>query len=55
VPNKPDDPTAWFGRSESGAIYRYSPDSAGTAHFSGKVSSSDPRNFTPYARRRLGQ
>lgn len=54
VPNSSDRPTAWFGRSTSGDIYRYSDDNAGGAHFSGIVGQGDgARNLSPYAQRRL--
>jgi RHS repeat-associated protein len=56
VPNDPVNPTAWFGRSADGQIYRFSVDRNGSAHFSGIDGVGDGvRNLTPYARQRLGQ
>lgn len=54
VPNDPKSPTAWFGRNESGQIYRYSLGNDGTAHFSGIDGVGDGvRNLTKYAIDRL--
>jgi len=56
VPNSPDDPTAWFGQSASGSIYRYSVGNDGTAHFSGISDVGvGTRNMSDYARKRLQQ
>ena len=56
VPNDPENPTAWFGRRDSGQVYRFSMNNEGTmAHFSGiRGVGSGTRNITPYALRRLG-
>ncbi|MGH7439148.1 MAG: toxin TcdB middle/N-terminal domain-containing protein [Polyangiaceae bacterium] len=55
VPNDPDSPTAWFGKSSSGQIYRYSLGGNGdTAHFSAIDGVGDgARNLTQYAIDRL--
>lgn len=55
VPNDSTNPTAWFGKSDAGQIYRDSIDKAGGAHFSGIDGVGDGvRNLTTYARGRLG-
>jgi RHS repeat-associated protein len=55
VPNDPTSPTAWFGKSAEGQIYRYSLGNDGSVHFSGIRGVGDgTRNFTPYAAQRLG-
>lgn len=54
VPNSPVNPTAWFGKSADGQIYRYSPANDGTAHFSGIDGVGDGvRNLTQYALDRM--
>ena len=55
VPNSATNPTAWFGRSQGGQVYRYSLTGNGQAHFSGiRGVGSGTRNFTRYAAKRLG-
>jgi RHS repeat-associated protein len=54
VPNDPKNPTAWFGKSADGQIYRFSPSNDGTMHFSGIDGVGDGvRNLTNYALERM--